>query len=88
MTQDKTLFGKRPPPPPPTTVIVHRLDPQLHEDLHRFLDLYAKSVNAAGEAVTDADKTLARDIRDLARGNKLSAEALDEKTPSAAEPGA
>lgn len=41
----------------------------------------------SGEVVTEADKALARDIRDTARAIKTSVKALDDKTPSAAEPG-
>jgi len=33
------------PRPAPPLEIVHKLDPQLHEDLHKFLKLYAKSTD-------------------------------------------
>lgn len=40
-----------------------------------------------GEVVTEADKTLAREIRDAASAIMATVNAIDDQTPSAAEPG-
>lgn len=59
-------------------VTIHRLDPQLHEDLHKFLALYERSVNAKGE-ILDA---VAKSQTALLNSLSLISSKIDGITPA------